>query len=377
MDKIRVLRIIGQCKSGGTESIALNYYENIDHDKVAMDFLFYGDSLPRFNEILEANGDKVINVTDYTTSISQSIKDISKVVKEGSYDIVHSDLNTLNVFPMLAAKLGGANIRIAANHSTANLKHETKKSIIKYLIRPSVKWEATNYAACSKHAAIWCFGDKVYKEGKVKIIRNAIDLDKFQYSDDLRNKVRNQMNWNNKFVIGHVGRFTEQKNHKFMIEIFKEIHDKCPNAILALIGEGHLLEETKKQVDSLELTDSVQFLKTRFDVNELMCGMDVFLFPSLYEGLGVVALEAQATGLECVVSDEVPSEVKATDLVDSISLKDDVSKWSEIVMKYNNNYKRFNRHTELANAGYDIKKAAKDLECYYSELITGGGRPIK
>lgn len=367
--KIRILRIIGECKTGGTEIIALNYYKNLNHDAVSMDFLFYGKSLSRFNKVLEENGDKVINVTDYTQDLVQGILEIRNVVKTGNYDIVHAQLNTLNFLPLFGAFLGGAKIRIAANHSTANLKYEFKKSLIKYLIRPTAGLLATNYAACSEHAGEWCFGKKKLKKRKVEIIHNALDLTQYDYSDEIRMKIRKENGWNNRYVIGHAGRFTEQKNHKFIVEIFAEVYKRCPNALLVFIGDGHLRASVKEQVENLGLTDAVQFLGVRFDVNELMQGMDLFLFPSLYEGFGNVITEAQAVGLRCVVSDAVPDEVKMTDLVDFIPLRKSAAEWAENVVLYHNGYLRQSRHDELVKAGYEIKSAAQDLERYYKSLL--------
>lgn len=370
MDKaVKVLRIIGECKTGGTETIALNYYKNLNHDLVGMDFLFYGPSLPRFSKELEANGDRVINVVDYTENLIGSIREIRDVVKKGNYDIVHAQLNALNFFPLLGAYLGGAKIRIAANHSTANMKYEPKKSIVKYLVRPSAGMLATNYAACSEYAGEWCFGKQALKNGKIKIIHNAIDLSSFNYSDETRQSIRSKMGWDGKFVIGHAGRFTEQKNHKFMVEIFAKVHEKCPEAILAFAGDGHLMDEVKAQVKELGLTDSVQFLGVRFDMNELMQGMDIFLFPSLYEGLGNVITEAQAVGLRSIASDVVPNEVKMTELVDFISLNKSADFWADAILKYKDGYIHKSRHDDLKNAGYEIKSAARDLEKYYLELV--------
>lgn len=368
-EKIRVLRIIGECKTGGTETIALNYYENLDHGKIAMDFLFFGESLPRFSRELEANGDKVINVAAYSENLIQSIRQIKEAVRKGNYDIVHSQLNALNFFPLLGAWLGGAKIRVAANHSTANLKYERKKSLLKYLLRPTARLLATDYAACSNYAGAWCFGKKAQRDGKIKIIRNAIDLTKFEYSHEIREKVRYEMNWDGRFVIGHCGRFTEQKNHGFSVDIFREIHERCPQAILVFIGEGHLMDSVKEQVAEYGLNDSVQFLGVRFDVNQLMQGMDVFLFPSLYEGLGNVITEAQAVGLQSVVSDVVPNEVKLTELVEFVPLKETAAVWAERVLSYNNGYVRYSRQDALIKEGYEIQAAAKDLENYYRLLM--------
>ncbi len=367
--RIKILRIIGQCKTGGTEAIALNYYRNLDHSRIGIDFLFYGESLQRFNDELEPNGDCVINVTDYEKNLIKSITDIRDVVKNGDYDIVHAQLNALNFFPLLGAKLGGAKVRLASNHSTANLKYEFKKSIIKYLVRPSAKWMATDYAACSEHAGSWCFGKKALAQGEIKIIHNAIDLSLFTFSDDIRKKVREDMEWDGKFVIGHAGRFTEQKNHKFIVEIFSKVHEKFDNSVLVLAGEGHLMETIKKQVHVLELDDCVQFLGLRFDMNELMQGMDLFLFPSLYEGLGNVITEAQAVGLRSVVSDAVPREVQMTNLVDFHSLKDPIDVWTSTIMQYAKGYSREDTHQQITEAGYEIVTASKDLEKYYISLL--------
>lgn len=366
---VKVLRIIGQCKTGGTETIALNYYRNLDHTKVKMDLLFYGESLSRFNEELAKNGDRVINVTDYTNNLLKSVLDIARVVRENNYDVVHSQLNALNFFPLLGALLGGCKIRLASNHSTASLRYETKKTILKYLIRPSVKWTANRYAACSVHAGEWCFGKKAIKENKVHIIKNAIDLGVFKYDDSIRNKVRFENNWNGKYVIGHAGRFTEQKNHFFIVDIFKRVSEMCPNAILVLIGDGHLVEPVKRRVDRLGLKEKVVFMGTRFDVSDLMQGMDLFLFPSLYEGLGNVITESQAVCLRSVCSDKVPNEVKMTDLVDFLSLKDPVGLWADKVLQYSNGYERHDMHQEIQAAGYEIKSAARDLERYYYSLL--------
>lgn len=374
MKRLRVLRIIGECKTGGTETIALNYYKNLNHDTISMDFLFYGDSLPRFDEALRENGDCVINVVDYTHDLIGSIKEIREAVKKGDYDIVHAQLNALNFFPLLGAYLGGAKIRIAANHSTANLKYEFKKSVVKYLVRPTSGLLATNYAACSEYAGKWCFGERALKDGKIKVIHNAIDLSKFDYSDCTRQKVRNENGWNSKFVIGHAGRFTEQKNHKFMLNIFLEVKKKCPDAMLVFAGDGHLMGEVREKAKEMGILNSIRFLGVRFDMNELMQGMDMFLFPSLYEGLGNVITEAQAVGLRCVVSDAVPSEVKMTELVDFISLSEAPNVWAEHIMRYKDGYERKNRHEDLEKAGYEIKTATRDLENYYISLYRGAVR---
>lgn len=368
-NKIRILRIIGECKTGGTETIALNYYRNLDHSKIGMDFLFYGNSLERFNNELQANGDSVKNVIDYKENAIKSIIEIRRIVKQGNYDIVHAQLNTLNALPLMGAWLGGVKIRIAANHSTANLKYEPKKSIIKYILRPTTKIFATRYAACSNYAGSWCFGKRALEKGKIKIIHNAINLEDFNFTEKTRENIRNALQWDGRFVVGHGGRFTEQKNHKFIVKIFNEVHKRCPNALLVFVGDGHLMEDVKKHVHNLGLDKSVQFLGIRFDMNKLMQGMDVFLFPSLYEGLGNVLTEAQAVGLHSIASDTVPKEVKMTEYVDFLSLESPLEEWVSAVLKYKNGYVRENTHQTLKEHGYEIKSATADLENYYEDIL--------
>lgn len=368
-DRIRVLRVIAEYQAGGVESIAKNYYDNINHEVIAMDFIFFGRKLPDYCSEVENNGDRLFSVTSYTQNVVKSVLEIKKIVSDGKYDIVHSQLNTLNFFPLLGAWLGGTKIRIASNHSTANLRFEFKRSLLKYILRPTTKICATHYTACSEYAGRWCFGKRACEKGNVKVIHNAIDLESFQYSDETRKKVRERFGWNGCFVVGHVGRFTEQKNHKMLLDIFAEVRKRRSDALLVLIGDGKLRESVSNRAQALGIEESVRFLGIRSDVSELMQGMDVFLFPSLYEGLGNVITEAQAVGLQCVCSDVVPNEVKMTELVEFLPLDEPVERWAEAVIKHSDGYERWGRADELTRAGYEIKSAAKDLEEYYMGLL--------
>lgn len=336
-----------------------------------MDFVFYGNALPGYSEEFKDNGDRVYSITSYTDNIIKNVLETKRVVAAGDYAIVHSQLNTLNFFPLLGAWLGGAKTQIASNHSTANLKYEFKKSLIKYILRPTTKICATHYAACSAYAGRWCFGKRAWEKGRVKVIHNAIDLEVFQYSEGNREKVRSALGWNGRFVIGHVGRFIEQKNHKLILDIFYEVKKRCPNVLLVLIGDGKLRDCISDKARTMGIGESVWFMGIRSDINErkLMLGTDVFLFLSLYEGLGNVITEAQAVGLKCVVSDVVPGEVKMTELVEFLPLDDAAEQWAEAGLKSSDKHERRSRHEELTRAGYEIKSAAKDLEEYYISLI--------
>ncbi len=343
----------------------MNYYRNIDKSKVQFDFIVDEDSsyIPR--EEIERLGGKVIIVPPYQ-KIFKYIRTLKKVFKENNYKIVHSNLNTLSVFPLFAAKLAGVPVRIAHSHSTSN-KKEWKKNILKNILRPFSKVFATDYFACSEYAGRWLFGNKTFEEGKVTIIKNAIDVDKFKYNEEIRNKIRKQLNVEEKFVIGHVGRFMEQKNHEFLIDIFNKIHMKRKESILLLIGDGPLEDKIKEKIKKLHLQDFVIFLGVKSNVNEYMQAMDVFLFPSLYEGLGIVAIEAQVSKLPVFISDAVPDEVMISDNIYRVNLTDNDDVWSDKVL--NNTIDRAMVQIDSIKCKeYTIAYASKTLEKKYREI---------
>ena len=362
-EPLRVAQIIGKWVGGGVESVVMNYYRYIDKTKIQFDFFIDEDSTmePPVEEI-ENLGGKVYKIPSYTRIIKYH-KELKKLLKENNYKIVHSHVNTLSVFPLFAAKCAKVPVRIAHSHSTTN-KKEWKKNIIKQILRPFSKLFATDYMCCSELAGRWLFGNKTYDQGKVYLLNNAIDLDKFKYDENVRKKKRKELEIkDDTLVIGHVGRFVDQKNHTFLIDIFNEVHKEKTDSILLLIGEGPLKEEIQNKVDRLNLTDSVKFLGQRTDVNELYQAMDVFVLPSLYEGLGMVLIEAQCSGLPCVVSTEVPNEVKLTDNIEFNCLKNKKNFWKkEIIKMYENNKnKRFKNNLNK----YDIFCECIRLKKYY------------
>ncbi|WP_160725763.1 glycosyltransferase family 1 protein [Bacillus sp. USDA818B3_A] len=364
---IRVLRIMGPVISGGVDIITMNYYRALDKEKVQLDFIFDGyHETPIDNEIEEMGG-KVFKVEPYTSSMWKSMKQVYRIIKENNYQIVHSHMNALSVFPLFAAKLAGAKIRIASNHSTAT-KGEVKKTIMKYVLRPFAKVFPTHYAACSKHAGYWLFGKKSCESGKVTFIKNAIDLNKYNFSEDVRNAVRAELGIKNEFVIGHAGRFAYQKNHRFLVEIFEEVVKVYPNSVLLLAGEGPLRSEIESLVKEKGLNDNVKFLGVRRDMNKIMQALDVFMFPSFYEGLGNVITETQAVSTMSIVSEGIPDEVRFTEYVVGMNLSQTAKEWAEETLKYKDGYVRRNTKQDMQKNGYDIELAAARLKDYYIDL---------
>lgn len=359
---------MGPVVSGGVDIITMNYFRNIDKNKVQLDFIFDGFFDTKLDEEITINGSKIFKVYPYSKNLLKSMYEIYRVVKDNDYDIVHSHMNSLSVFPLFAAKLGGAKIRIASSHS-ASSSDEVLKTSFKNILRPLSKIFPTHYAACSDHAARWLFGDSCVESGKVKLIKNAIELENFKFSDEVRQLKRKELGIEDNFVLGHIGRFAVQKNHQFLLKILEEIVSKNDKTILVLVGEGAEKIHIEKLVKEKNLMDNVLFLGLREDVPELMQAFDVFVFPSLYEGLGNVITEAQAASTQSIVSEAIPDEIKLTEYVDTLSLNDSVEVWSSKIMSYSAGYSRRNTFLDLSENGYEIKMAAKELEAYYNEIL--------
>lgn len=363
-EQIRIAQIIGKWVGGGVESVVMNYYRHIDKSKIQFDFICDEDSTNIPYEEIKSLGGKVILIPPYQRAIKYH-KELKRVLKEGNYKIVHSHINTLSVFSLYAAKSAGVPVRIAHSHSTTN-KKEKKKNLMKQILKPFSKVFATDYMCCSELAGRWLFGNKEYDKGNVYLLNNAIDLNKFKYDENIRKKKRNELNISDDtLVIGHVGRFVEQKNHKFLIDIFNEIHKEKKNSILLLAGQGPLMEEIKEKVNELGLKENVKFLGQRNDINDLYQVFDVFLLPSLYEGLPVVGIEAQASGVLCFFSTDMTKEIKLLDKTTFMMLDDSAKKWATNIIKGINENERKDTQLEISNKGFNIKEENIKLKEYY------------
>lgn len=365
---VRVAHIIGKWVGGGVESVVMNYYRHIDRSKIQFDFICDDDStnIP-YDEIKELGG-KVILVPPYQKVIKYH-RELKKILKNGKYQIVHSHINTLSVFSLFAAKRAGVKVRIAHSHSTTN-KREKMKNLLKQILRPFSKVFATDYMCCSELAGKWLFGNKTYDEGKVYLLNNAVDLKIFHYDENLRKAKRKElMIHNSTLVIGHIGRFVEQKNHSFLIDIFFEIHKKYSDSILLLAGQGPLLEAVKRKVETLSLSDCVFFLGQRSDVHELYQVYDVFVLPSLYEGLPVVGVEAQATGLLCYFSKDMTKETKILESTIFKPLDTSAKDWSENILSSFQSHRRDHTDKIVSRKGFDILDESHKLLGKYLGMI--------
>lgn len=367
-EPIRIAQIMGKWVGGGLESVVMNYYKNIDRNKIQFDFFFDEDSIDIPYEEIESLGGKVIIIPPYQ-KVFKYHKELKNMLRKGQYKIAHSHLNTLSVFSLYAAKRAGVPIRIAHSHSTTNRK-EKKKNMIKQILRPFSKVFANEYMCCSELSGRWLFGNKEFNKGSVYLLNNAIDLNEFKYDEELRKNKRHELQINDDtIVIGHIGRFVEQKNHRFLIEIFNEIYKKNNNSILLLAGQGPLLEEIKEKVRKIKLEKNVIFLGQRKDVNELYQAFDIFVLPSLYEGLPVVGIEAQATGNLCILSDDMTKETKILDSTKFMSLSNTAEEWADEILNNVKNYKKHDTKDEVSKYGFNIENEAEKLQKKYYEFL--------
>lgn len=361
---IRIAQIIGKWVGGGVEAVVMNYYRNIDRNKIQFDFICDEDSTNIPYEEINRLGGRVILIPPYQKMLKYH-KKLKDILKNEKYTIVHSHINTLSVFSLFAAKCAGVPVRIAHSHSTTD-KKEWKKNSIKLILRLFSKRYATHYFCCSELAGRWLFGNKEYNNGNVVLLNNAIDLDKFRYNPQIRELKRKELEVNEDTVIvGHIGRFVEQKNHLYLIDVFYQIHKIIQNSILILAGQGPLEKKVKEKVNKLGLDNCVRFLGQVANPNELYQAMDVFVLPSLYEGLPVVGVEAQAAGLLCFFSNNMTKETKILTCTKFMSLSESTLKWANAIIAGYNEQQRIDAEKYFSQKGYNIKKEAVKLEKFY------------
>ncbi len=291
--------------------------------------------------------------------------DFYKACRKYKFDIVHGYVSTLNIFPLFAAKMAKIPVRISESISMA---HEGDwKTYIKKLLRPLSSLFATHYMSCGEDCGRWQFGNKMFDEGKIDVFKTVINTSFNAYNPELRDLTRKKYGWENNLVVGHIGRFTQQKNPLFMIDIFAAVLKREPRAVLCLIGDGVLKNQMMERIRMLGIDDKVNYLGPREDIQQFYNAMDCFLLPSLYEGLPVVGLEAESCGLPMFFSTEVTREANACELGHFISLEESADRWAEEIIKAmeKNVKKRRSYAKEVADAGFDSETEAKRLQNYY------------
>lgn len=360
---IRVLQVVTHMNRGGLETMLMNYYRHIDREKIQFDFLTHRDGKKDYDDEIEKLGGKIYHLPPLNPFDRNGyLKKLDEFFAEHKeYKIVHSHLDCMSAIPLKYAKKHGVPVRIAHAHSTSQDKNI--KFLIKSIYKRSIPQYATELFACSQEAGEWMF-----LQQPNQIMNNAIDASRFEYNSELRNEVRKELNLENKLVIGHVGRFCEPKNHMFLLDIFKYTLEKYPDTVLVLVGEGELYEQVHRKAVDMGIVDKILFLGKRTDVNRIMQAMDVFVFPSVYEGMPVTVIEAQAAGLPCVVSDVVTKDVALTENVRFCSLKESADAWYKCIEEMCDK-ERVVEYKTICESNYDIAENAKWLQEYYEQVI--------
>lgn len=360
-EPIRVAHVMGKMVGGGVEQVVMNYYRHIDRSKVQFDFLADADSTLVPKAEIESLGGNVYEIPPYQCPVVYQ-RNLVRLFRNEGWQIVHSHINALSVFPLRAAKRAGVPIRIAHSHSTSG-KGEHMKNAMKAVLKRFSCAYSTHRFACSRRAGEWLFGPSVDFE----LVYNAIDLSRFAYDSSVRAEARRGLGLSDgQLAIGHVGRFMPQKNHRFLIDVFLELSRLRKDAVLLLVGDGENRALVERWAANAGLENRVQFLGQRGDVNRLYQAFDAFVLPSLYEGLCLVAVEAQRAGLPCFLSDTITREVDLGGRCSFLPI-DDAENWAAIIKDVEPGQRL---PVSLSGfSAYDIEKASDKLMKRYLQLV--------
>lgn len=358
----RLLCIVSGMNTGGAETFLMKLYRNVNREMYQMDFCVNIKEEGYYDkEILELGG-KIYHIPSKSENLKEFKRQLTEIVKSEKYEyVLRITSNTMGFLDLKIAKKAGAKV-CAARSSNSNDAEGMKARIVHVLGKMLYSGYVDVKIAPSDLAAIYTFGRKAYRNGRVHLLKNAIDLNVYQFSQKERERIRTEFGIANEDIVcGHIGRFSKQKNHKLLIDIYAELCEKCENTKLLLVGNGELESEIQQQCEKKKLGDKVIFAGIRSDVPAILSAMDVFVFPSLYEGMPNTVIEAQATGLPCVISDTITKEVKITELVSFQSIKSSPESWVDSILKQIG-FGRKENNKNIQTQGYDINNVVREFE---------------
>lgn len=348
----------------GISKIVLSYLKHIDKKNLKIDFIVQNQPPNWMINEIDCGGSNYYILNGRNRNTFKYIIELKKIIKENKYDIVHvHGSSTILCVDLLAAKLANVKVRIAHSHNTT-----CSHKLLNKILRPIFDKLVTHRFACGTDAGKWLFKGKEFN-----VISNGKEIDKFLYNETNRNIYRKKLDLSEKIVIGHIGKFNNQKNHTFLIDIFSELVKLNDNYILLLIGNGRFFNEIKEKVKRLKLENNVKFLGETNEVPELLQAMDIFVFPSKHEGLPGVLLEAKLSGMPIYASDVITDEVDICDDIEFISLDEIPSVWANKIYECSKNDRNASREiirNQFKVAGFDIKENSKELKRLYSNFIS-------
>lgn len=365
IEKVKVLHSVAIMNRGGEETFIMNLFRSMDRSRIGFDFICTVDEEGAYDEEIKKLGGSIYHLKQNRINGKRKQIDntflLYKFLRNHNqeFDVFHIHTqHAMNAFlSAFAAKMAKIPVVIVHSHNTNTLFHRKAH----YFFRPLLNMLRIVRLACSEVAGTWMYGNN-----KFRIVRNGIILDEFEFNPTAREAMRKKQGWENNYIIGHVGRFNNQKNHRYVINVFNELLKINSKYKLILVGDGENYDSIKDMVKELQIDDCVEFLGIREDVNHLYQAMDMFLFPSIYEGLPVVLVETQTSGLNAIISDSITQEIDITDLIHRESIEDLPDLWAEKI-EYILNQKKMRQSDQLTirKAGYDIKTTAKEISNLY------------
>lgn len=354
----RILCILSSLDAGGAETFIMKVCRAIPSEQMQVDFIVSAGDGCYTQEVLDRGG-RIYKIPLRTQDFPGAFQGIRKVVKENGYtSVLKLGENSLAVADLIAARMGGAKV-LALRSCNAPTGESLKSRFIHRLFRPLLNAISTVKLAPSMLAAEFMFG-KRHAHKDVRLIHNGVDLNVFRFDAEGRDCIRKEFALGEKMVVGHIGRFHQQKNHRYLLEVFQQIRQKQPEATLLLVGVGELQDTVRQWAEELGLEDAVIFAGQRFDIPQLLSAMDVFVFPSFYEGMPNTVIEAQATGLPCVIADTITPEADITGLVTYLPLTESKQLWADTALSAATRERR-DTAKDFADHGYDIQVVAKEL----------------
>jgi glycosyltransferase involved in cell wall biosynthesis len=363
---LRILQVVVNMNRGGAETLIMNLYRNIDRSNVQFDFLTCKEGV--FDSEIKGLGGRIFRIP-YVTEIGhfQFIKELKRFfLINNHYQIVHCHLDKMSGLVLREADIAGIPIRISHSHNTRS-EGGTAARMYKWYVGKFINYHSTHFISCSNEAAKWLFKENSNKSIQLK---NGIEIEKFVFSSEIRKQVRDKLNLDDaKYVIGHVGRFNNQKNHSFLLDVFSKVSKEMDDAVLILVGDGELRSEIERKLKKLNLEGKVHLLGIRSDIPTLLQAFDLFVFPSMHEGLPVALIEAQGAGLPCIISNRISKGVDlGINLIDYVSISSKDNWVKKILMLRSFHHERNDKLELITKKGFNIRKTATELENYYFSI---------